>query len=107
MVKYLLTTFHTHDEEIETIHLPIVFAAIMGLLSVSHHNPEFFDSFSFSMTSLGEITQQLINILGDIGRAFSSGRTTETYPSWRSAVTSAIATREANKCRRRHPILRM
>ncbi len=34
MVKYLLTTFHTHDEEIETIHLPVVFTAILRLLAV-------------------------------------------------------------------------
>ncbi|RPD65070.1 hypothetical protein L227DRAFT_519769 [Lentinus tigrinus ALCF2SS1-6] len=33
MVKYLLTTFHTHDEEIETIHLPVVFTAILRLLA--------------------------------------------------------------------------
>lgn len=35
MVKYVLTTFHTHDEEIETVHLPVVFTAILGLLTVS------------------------------------------------------------------------
>ncbi|KAI1794036.1 Dopey, N-terminal-domain-containing protein [Ganoderma leucocontextum] len=33
MVKYILTTFHTHDEEIETVHLPVVFTAILGLLA--------------------------------------------------------------------------
>ncbi|EJF67133.1 hypothetical protein DICSQDRAFT_151482 [Dichomitus squalens LYAD-421 SS1] len=32
MVKYILATFHVHDEEIETIHLPVVFTAILGLL---------------------------------------------------------------------------
>lgn len=36
MVKYILTTFHTHDEEIETVHLPVVFAAILELLAVSN-----------------------------------------------------------------------
>ena len=35
MVKYILTTFHTHDEEIETVHLPVVFTAILGPLAVS------------------------------------------------------------------------
>ncbi|RDX51932.1 hypothetical protein OH76DRAFT_1400831 [Lentinus brumalis] len=40
MVKYLLTTFHTHDEEIETIHLPVVFTAILRLLAtLSWDNP--------------------------------------------------------------------
>lgn len=34
MVRYLLTTFHGQDEEIEGIHLPAVFAAIAELLSV-------------------------------------------------------------------------
>ena len=34
MVKYLLTTFHTHDEEIETVHLPVVFTTILRLLVV-------------------------------------------------------------------------
>ncbi|KAI8981167.1 Dopey, N-terminal-domain-containing protein [Trametes punicea] len=33
MVKYLLQTFHTHDEEIETIHLPVVLNAITGVLT--------------------------------------------------------------------------
>ncbi|KAI9057020.1 hypothetical protein FKP32DRAFT_1598504 [Trametes sanguinea] len=33
MVKYLLQTFHSHDEEIETLHLPIVFNAITGVLT--------------------------------------------------------------------------
>ena len=36
MVKYLLTTFHTHDEEIETVHLPVVLNAILGQLVVSY-----------------------------------------------------------------------
>lgn len=34
MVRYLLTTFHGQDEEIEGIHLPAVFAAIAELLSI-------------------------------------------------------------------------
>lgn len=34
MVKYLLTSFHGQDEEAETIHLPIVFAAVSEALSV-------------------------------------------------------------------------
>ena len=34
MVKYILTTFHTHDEEIENIHLPVIFNAILGQLAV-------------------------------------------------------------------------
>ena len=34
MVKYILTTFHGHDEEIETVHLPVVFTVILGLLAV-------------------------------------------------------------------------
>ncbi|KAI0375501.1 hypothetical protein BV20DRAFT_986250 [Pilatotrama ljubarskyi] len=32
MVQFLLQTFHAHDEEIETIHLPVVFNAITGVL---------------------------------------------------------------------------
>ncbi|KAI0718921.1 Dopey, N-terminal-domain-containing protein [Cerioporus squamosus] len=40
MVRYLLTTFHTHDEEIETIHLPVVFTVILRLLgTLSWDNP--------------------------------------------------------------------
>lgn len=35
MVQYLLQTFHAHDEEIETIHLPVVFSAIAGVITVS------------------------------------------------------------------------
>lgn len=35
MVQYLLTTFHSHDEEIEGMHLPVGFAGIMDALTVS------------------------------------------------------------------------
>ena len=35
MVQYLLRTFHSHDEEIEGIHLPIGFVGIMEALAVS------------------------------------------------------------------------
>lgn len=35
MVLYILTTFHVHDEEIESIHLPVAFAAILEALLVS------------------------------------------------------------------------
>ncbi|KAI0756510.1 Dopey, N-terminal-domain-containing protein [Daedaleopsis nitida] len=35
MVRYLLATFHGHDEEIEAIHLPVVFTAVLGLLARS------------------------------------------------------------------------
>ncbi|OCH88751.1 hypothetical protein OBBRIDRAFT_64803 [Obba rivulosa] len=35
MVNYLLSTFHTHDEEIEHVHLPLGFAAIMEALATS------------------------------------------------------------------------
>ncbi|KAI0964349.1 hypothetical protein AcW1_001188 [Taiwanofungus camphoratus] len=38
MVKYLLATFHTHDEEIETVHLPIVFSALMEALTSRLHD---------------------------------------------------------------------
>ena len=42
MVKYLLTKFHGHDEEIETLHLPVAFVAILSSLAVrfvciAHH----------------------------------------------------------------------
>lgn len=37
MVKYILTTFHGHDEEIETIHLPVVFIVILTLFAVRQH----------------------------------------------------------------------
>ena len=36
MVKYVLVTHHTHDEEIEAIHLPIVFTATLDALNVRH-----------------------------------------------------------------------
>jgi hypothetical protein len=35
MVKFILGTFHVQDEEIQTIHLPIVFAAISETIRVS------------------------------------------------------------------------
>ncbi|KAI0348103.1 hypothetical protein BDW22DRAFT_1350250 [Trametopsis cervina] len=35
MVQYILTTYHTHDEEIEAIHLPIVFTAILEALKTN------------------------------------------------------------------------
>ena len=41
MVKYVLVTHHTHDEEIEAIHLPIVFAATLDALNV--RNPTRYD----------------------------------------------------------------
>ncbi|KAI0660570.1 Dopey, N-terminal-domain-containing protein [Cubamyces menziesii] len=47
MVKYLLQSFHSHDEEIETIHLPIVFNAITGILTAFNWN----DSSSFPAAS--------------------------------------------------------
>lgn len=34
MVRYILATFHTHDEEIEAVHLPICFCAILETLTV-------------------------------------------------------------------------
>ncbi|KAI0830814.1 Dopey, N-terminal-domain-containing protein [Trametes gibbosa] len=33
MVQYLLRTFHAHDEEIETMHFPVVFSAIVATLT--------------------------------------------------------------------------
>lgn len=35
MVQYTLQRFHAHDEEIETIHLPVVFSAITSAITVS------------------------------------------------------------------------
>lgn len=35
MVQYLLQRFHAHDEEIEIIHLPVVFSAITSVITVS------------------------------------------------------------------------
>ncbi|OBZ78644.1 Protein dopey-1 [Grifola frondosa] len=32
MVKYLLNTFHTHNEEVESIHLPVVYGMVMETL---------------------------------------------------------------------------
>ncbi|PCH34091.1 hypothetical protein WOLCODRAFT_61246 [Wolfiporia cocos MD-104 SS10] len=34
MVAYLLTMFHTHDEEIEAAHLPVMFTAIAEILKI-------------------------------------------------------------------------
>ncbi|KAJ3545543.1 hypothetical protein NM688_g5613 [Phlebia brevispora] len=34
MVKYILATFHTHDEEIESLHLPVCFTAISETLTL-------------------------------------------------------------------------
>ncbi|EPT03457.1 hypothetical protein FOMPIDRAFT_1058702 [Fomitopsis schrenkii] len=33
MVTYILSTFHTQDEEIEVVHLPIIFAAVAEMLA--------------------------------------------------------------------------
>ncbi len=46
MIKYILTTFHTHDEEIETVHLPVVFTAILELLAVSGKELSLYDSIT-------------------------------------------------------------
>lgn len=35
MVTYILSTFHTQDEEIEVVHLPIIFAAVAEMLAVN------------------------------------------------------------------------
>ena len=35
MIMYILSTFHSQDEEIEIVHLPVVFAAVGELLAVS------------------------------------------------------------------------
>lgn len=35
IVIHILTAYHTHDEEIETLHLPVTFVAILEVLSVS------------------------------------------------------------------------
>ncbi|KAH9858301.1 Dopey, N-terminal-domain-containing protein [Lenzites betulinus] len=34
MVQYLLHTFHSHDEEIEAVHFPVVFSAILAALTI-------------------------------------------------------------------------
>jgi hypothetical protein len=34
MVKFLLDSFHVQDEEIQTIHLPIVFSALSEVIRV-------------------------------------------------------------------------
>ena len=39
MTKFLLGTFHVQDEEIQTIHLPIVFSAISECISVGTSLP--------------------------------------------------------------------
>jgi hypothetical protein len=36
MTLYILQTFSVQDEEIQTIHLPVVFAAVVEVLSVSN-----------------------------------------------------------------------
>ena len=37
MVTHILSTYHTHDEEIEAVHLPNAFAAILETLVVSQY----------------------------------------------------------------------
>lgn len=34
LVHHILTTYHTHDEETETVHLPVNFVAILDVLAV-------------------------------------------------------------------------
>lgn len=34
MVRHILHSYHTHDEEIEAIHLPVVFTALLEVLAV-------------------------------------------------------------------------
>jgi hypothetical protein len=35
MVQHVLATYHTHDEEMEAIHLPIIFSAVLETVNVS------------------------------------------------------------------------
>lgn len=35
MVTYILSTFHMQDEEMEVVHLPIIFAAVAEMLAVN------------------------------------------------------------------------
>ncbi|KAI0639909.1 Dopey, N-terminal-domain-containing protein [Trametes polyzona] len=53
MVQYLLGTFHGHDEEIETIHLPVVFSAVTGILT----------TFSWSDPSSFPIASNALHLL--------------------------------------------
>ncbi|KAI0334441.1 hypothetical protein GY45DRAFT_1318466 [Cubamyces sp. BRFM 1775] len=60
MVKYLLQTFHSHDEEIETIHLPIVFNAITGILTAFNwDNSSSFPAASDALSLLPEILKRI------------------------------------------------
>ena len=34
MALFMLRTFHVHDEEIQGLHFPVVFSAIMNVLNV-------------------------------------------------------------------------
>ena len=34
MVTYILSTFHSQDEEIEIVHLPVIFTADVEMLAV-------------------------------------------------------------------------
>ncbi|CDO73123.1 hypothetical protein BN946_scf185007.g177 [Trametes cinnabarina] len=56
MVRYLLQTFHTHDEEIETVHLPIVLNAITGVLT----------TFSWDDTNVFPAALEALSLLPEI-----------------------------------------
>ncbi|OJT08448.1 Protein dopey [Trametes pubescens] len=50
MVQYLLQRFHAHDEEIETIHLPVVFSAITSVITT--HARDDASSFPAALNAL-------------------------------------------------------
>ncbi|EMD42316.1 hypothetical protein CERSUDRAFT_102665 [Gelatoporia subvermispora B] len=62
MVNYLLGTFHAHDEEIEHVHLPLGFAAIMEALATCITD----QSLQISMKSVRETLLLQREILGRI-----------------------------------------
>lgn len=47
MVLHILSTYHTHDEEIEAVHLPTAFAAILEVLTVSRAQVHYIYSVHF------------------------------------------------------------
>lgn len=63
MVMFILKTFSLQDEEIQLIHLPVVFSAIMDVLNVSKY-------ISFAALSMQYCVLQL-QVQGDISRASS------------------------------------
>ncbi|KAH9948184.1 Dopey, N-terminal-domain-containing protein [Amylocystis lapponica] len=67
MVRYLLATFHAQDEEIENVHLPIGFAAIMELLTVRQISAYPCFRLSLDLSSRPNLTAQPSSAVEELG----------------------------------------